>query len=103
MNIEICNLRNDKVEKPYDVRVDRASIFGNPFYMKDESMREDVCVKYQSYFLNRLNKDDIFRKEFDKLKEIYKKYGKLRLFCWCAPKKCHAEIIKFFIEYELVD
>jgi hypothetical protein len=36
--------------------------------------------------------------ELKRLIDIYKKHGRLRLFCWCAPKKCHAETIKELIE-----
>ena len=32
------------------------------------------------------------------LLDTYKQYGKLNLFCWCAPKRCHAKIIKEVIE-----
>jgi hypothetical protein len=48
--IEICNLRKQKPIEPYDVKVDRTSILGNPFYMKDESQRSVVCDKYEEYF-----------------------------------------------------
>lgn len=99
--IEICNLRNCRCVNEYDVKVDRSSILGNPFYMKDESMREEVIRKYNDYFLDKINEDGKFKDEFYRLISIYKKYKKLRLFCWCAPKKCHAEVIKFYIEYKL--
>jgi hypothetical protein len=28
----------------------------------------------------------------------YRQYGKLRLFCWCAPEQCHGETIKAWLE-----
>ena len=95
--IDICNLRNCKCVNVFDIKVDRSSILGNPFYMKDESKRNEVCDKYEEYFYNKLiYKDDVL----DLLRNminIYKKYGKLRLFCWCAPKRCHAEVIRDYI------
>lgn len=95
--IEICNLRNCKMEYVYDVRVDRKSVLGNPFYMKDESKRDEVCDKYKKYFDKNVVINDNFRKEVNRLVKIYMMHGKLRLFCWCYPKRCHSEIIKDFI------
>jgi hypothetical protein len=39
-----------------------------------------------------------FMNELRTLYKIYKQYGKLRLFCWCYPRRCHAETIKKFLE-----
>ena len=101
--IEICNLRYESIKFDYDVRVDRSNVLGNPFVMKNEWERDEVIEKYKEYFEEKIKKDEKFLKELYRLRDLYKKYGKLRLFCWCFPKKCHAEVIKFFVEYELVD
>ncbi len=103
--IEIKNLRHSKPSEPYDIKVDRSSILGNPFYMKNESQRDDVCNKYQIYFNKQFNyciENDVqfsklFIQELQRLVKIYKLYNKLRLFCWCTPKRCHAETIKNYI------
>lgn len=114
--ITIKNLRNSKPSEPYDVRVDRASVLGNPFYMHDESERDEVCDKYEEYMRAMWNIDteylqdksiSMFRRNkyceaILNLVEIYKKYGTLRLYCWCAPKRCHAESIKRLVE-EIVE
>lgn len=103
--IEICNLRSQKLIHSYDVRVDRQSILGNPFYMKSESERNNVCNKYKMYF-DKQFKDCVenntkfsksFVNELQRLVNIYKEHGKLRLFCWCTPKRCHAETVKEYI------
>jgi hypothetical protein len=100
--ISIKNLRNERMVNAYDVRVDRKSVLGNPFYMKDESKRNEVCDKYSIYFYNKIkNNDEAFINELHRLLNIYKKYGKLNLFCWCYPKRCHAEVIKNYIEKEI--
>ena len=95
--IEICNLRKQKPTEPYDVKVDRTSILGNPFYMKDESQRSVVCDKYEEYFNQKTKTSIAFMCELSILQALYKKYGKLRLFCWCSPKRCHAETIRDYI------
>lgn len=124
-SIEICNLRNTKLVNEYDVRVDRASILGNPFHMPNESQRDRVCDLYERYFTVLIRRDTLgflslpseylpqykklgfvdfriqFMNELYRLYKIAKTYGKLRLFCWCAPKRCHAETIKTFLEFYL--
>ena len=40
----------------FDVRVDRKTIFGNPFRIEDESLRDDALDKYQDYFYERIKK-----------------------------------------------
>jgi len=96
MTIEIMNIKYNKPVEPWDVKVDRSSVLGNPFYMKSESQREEVCKKYEEWLLGKMNNkmdSDVFF-EMVRLFELYEKHGKLRLFCWCAPKQCHAESIK---------
>jgi hypothetical protein len=104
--IEICNLRNEKPVNPWDVRVDRDSVLGNPYFMKDETQRDKVCDDYAEYFRQKLIAFETgnavastvrFVNKLRSLVEIHQKYNKLRLFCWCAPKRCHAETIRAWI------
>lgn len=97
MNILIKNLRNEKPTQPWQVRVDRASVLGNPFVMNNESERNLVCDKYEEYFKEQCNTNREFFDEIARIYHIYHNYGKLELFCWCAPKRCHAETIRNFL------
>lgn len=99
-NIEIMNLQDTKPSKPYDFRVDRRTPLGNPFIMSHESRRNSVCDSYETHFPHMLLTSEA-NKYFIKLLMAYKKYNKLRLFCWCAPKQCHAETIKKELEVYL--
>lgn len=101
--IEIVNLRNKNLVRDCKdgivIRVDRASVLGNPFHMYNESERDAVCDKYQVYFDKKVtDKTDVLF--MNELRRIYKiaKNNKVYLACWCAPKRCHAETIKNFIE-----
>lgn len=96
--IEICNLRKQKPKEIYDVKVDRTSVLGNPFFMKSEAQRDEVCDKYETYFKNKIKTDYVFINELNNLVKLYEEYGNLRLFCWCSPKRCHAETIKKWLE-----
>ena len=97
--ILIKNMRTDKFENwyPYEVRVDRISILGNPFKMNHPEQRDKVIEAYQTYFDEKSKNDSAFRAELNRLARIYRLYKKLHLYCWCAPKRCHAEIIRDWI------
>lgn len=109
--ITIKNLRTEQMHDAWDVRVDRASVLGNPFLMRNESERNSVCDEYAEYFdaivTNNLSKlrnwgvtsteREQFMTELRRLYKICKQYGRLNLYCWCAPKRCHAETIRNFL------
>ena len=100
------NLKNDKPEHDYDFRVDRPSPVGNPFVgmagVKDNQEREKVCDLYEDWFQLKLKKreDQKFIHYLHKIKEALLTHGRVRLFCWCAPKRCHSETIKRWLEKE---
>lgn len=105
MNIVIIRVPDtQKYEKlGYEViRIDRKTPVGNPFYMRDESQRDSVCDAYEAYFHSKVTekKDQQF---LDYLRMIYKLalQKPVALACWCAPKRCHGETIKKFIEAQM--
>lgn len=98
--ITIKNLRSSKPKHPWDFKVDRSTPVGNPYNMKLETDRDIVCNKYKDWFYNAAH-NKLFFTYLGILSETYKQHGKLNLFCWCAPKRCHAEIIKEALEDDL--
>ena len=82
------------------IRIDRQSPVCNPFYMHNESERNKVCDQYQEYFNNNIANKDKCPEFIHYLRGIYltAKSTKVALACWCAPKRCHGETIKAFIE-----
>ena len=93
MTIIIKSLMSENPTKPYQVKVDRTSLLGNPYRMITEAERKVVCEKYAEYFYNTLLNDSKAVIELFRIRSIWHKYGRLELFCWCAPKQCHAETI----------
>jgi len=65
------------------VRVDRNSRWGNPFVLDDDGSRSEVVDAYRDYYLP--HKPSLLAKLGDL-------EGKL-LGCWCAPDRCHADIL----------
>ena len=102
MNIIIIRIPDaQKYEKQgyVVIRIDRHTPVGNPFYMHDESERNKVCDQYQEYFNNKVtDKTDSAFMQY--LRDIYRtaQQTPVALACWCAPKRCHGETIKTFIE-----
>jgi len=109
--IEIMNLRDLKGDQRWywkkerwDMKVDRSSPVGNPYEIKDYrevfkkelDCRDYVCKLYEREF-ERLREIPFFEAYLQSLVRIYERHGRLRLWCWCAPKRCHAETIKHWI------
>ena len=84
------------------IKVDRSSLLGNPFPMRVETDRNRVCDLYQQHFNELISsqKNYRFMKELDRIYELSKTKD-IVLLCWCAPKRCHAETIKRYLEERL--
>lgn len=92
MKTTIVNIRLNK----YDTYVGREGhgrdgYFGNPFSVIKDGGRERAIALYREYFLQRLRVDPEFAARVEGLK------GK-RLGCFCAPKKCHGDVIVEYLE-----
>lgn len=82
--------------------IGRPSPLGNPFMIGTNGTRDEVIERYKCWLLVALTSDmDMYKKvgeEFDRLCRKYKDDGVLRLVCWCAPLRCHGDVIADFIE-----
>ena len=77
---------NKKIDKgiPEDaVYIGRPSIWGNPWFMLDESKRNTVCDRFERHVAENA--------EFRRMIQIQLK-GK-DLVCYCAPRRCHGDTI----------
>ena len=79
------------------IYIGRPSPLGNPFVIGRDGDREEVIRKYRDFLDVALHDDDRIKAEFERLEELNKK-GDVILICWCAPSKCHGDIIKEIIE-----
>jgi hypothetical protein len=65
------------------VYVGRPSKFGNPFFMANESKRDEVCDKFEAWILSK-----------PELVQACKQELRGRdLVCWCSPARCHADVL----------
>ena len=98
------------------VRVDRPTPLGNPYVMRDEADRDDVCDAYRQLLGESLAGHVSMRRvseigachgflgavrpwdsrgaceEMERLRRIREVHD-MRLDCHCAPARCHAEEI----------
>lgn len=97
--ITIHNMRFEKIQRAFDIRVDRQSVLGNPYPLKCESDRYHVISEYAVWLTKRVEVPGSPQQlELKRIVELHEKYGLVRLFCWCAPLYCHAEIIKAHLD-----
>lgn len=63
-------------------RIDRKSIWGNPFILGDDGNRDVVCDAYERVYIPHK----------PSLADVSKLSGKA-LGCWCAPLRCHGDFL----------
>lgn len=98
MSIQVVS----KYKEPNHIYCGRGSALGNPFPMSSESQRNKVCDDYETYF-NQKVKVEKCEPMLKQLRLIYSeaKKGDVDLGCFCAPRRCHCDTIKNFIEEQL--
>jgi hypothetical protein len=85
--IEIMNIRGTPFHIDNGIRIDRKSKWGNPYKMQTESDRLTVIKKYTYYILDS--------NLLDSIHELEDKW----LYCWCYPKPCHGNVLKYLCEH----
>lgn len=73
--------------EPYDVRIDRATPWGNPFVLHVAGSRNTVIARYREW---ALTSDDPAAEWIRN--HVHELRGK-RLGCWCAPNACHGDVL----------
>lgn len=99
--IRIVNMNNYKPKTEEILfMVDRTTPLGNPFKLSDCEYDADLMHGlYLLWFEHKITKrnDNTF---LNYLNFIVTKSNdnNIALGCWCSPEKCHAEVIKNYIE-----
>ena len=101
--ITVVNIKHFRGQFEYCGRANHssglvASPLANPFKLRDEADRERVLARYRRWFYSKVNDGDFaVGDELARLINLAQA-GDLNLGCYCAPKLCHCDIIKEFIE-----
>lgn len=93
--ITIENLAEKKPAEPWEVKVDKSTPLGAPTKVHSDYVRNLICEDYDKLFHEELKHR--YKKALKELEDAYERYGKLSLFCNCAPKRCHAETIRSYL------
>jgi uncharacterized protein YeaO (DUF488 family) len=81
--------------------VGRPSPLGNPFVMKKEADRDSVCDEYETWFYRQIqNRTPAVIAELERLHALAQTKP-VKLICYCAPKRCHADTIAKFLNLHL--
>ena len=129
-NITVGKLTRDPIDLSYQIRIDRHTVMGNPFYLPtdaDEQSREFNLRIYRLYLggiiCQQLDPRPLalrlaqryqmsipttyqcpslktFVDEFERLTKLAQTQP-IELMCFCHPKKCHGDILKSAIEWQI--
>lgn len=67
--------------------------------MKKETDRDLVCEQYEEWFNDKVSRQDsLVMNELRRLFVIGRSQGYLKLGCYCAPRRCHADTIAKFLK-----
>ena len=108
MTILLKNLNYERPAEdiPWQVRIDKGhSLLANPYTTEyaNDSERQLSYARYKRWLRQCCEGTGEVLPELFKLYAIHQNFGKLELFCWCAPKLCHGLVIKEFLELSLCE
>ncbi len=84
---------NRKTYRGASVYIGRPSVLGNPFIIGREGDRDEVIRRYRRWLWQELQRGTgPVWDELQRLCELARQ-GDLVLGCWCAPQRCHGEVI----------
>jgi hypothetical protein len=104
--IKVVNKKTHK-PTPDDFYIGRGSVMGNPYHHKESNHPqalykvetvEEAIDGYKKHFDYSYDNDAAFRKVVMGLIEREMYNQDTNLVCYCAPNKCHGDIIKKFVE-----
>ena len=117
-SIKVINVSN---WKPYDDgneyihfyigRSGDGNVLGNPFtHIKSGTLaqyvvsdRDTAIEKYKQYFDESYQNNPKFKAKIDEIYDAYVSGKNIHLECFCAPKPCHGDIIKLYIEKKFLN
>jgi Domain of unknown function (DUF4326) len=78
--------------------VGRPSPLGNPFKLEGEADREAVSERFEVWLRQQIEiKDRHVCSELNRLYRLARDRSELDLVCWCAPRRCHADVIRLVL------
>jgi len=97
MSIAVVSKRTHRGNGEY---IGRPSPLGNPFVIGRDGDRAQVIDLYEQWLTEIWNAggSNAQLTELFRLAEIHRDKESLTLVCWCAPARCHGDVLVSFIE-----
>jgi len=89
----MIRIENKKTYHGDGVYIGRPSLLGNPFKVGEDGEREEVIAKYRRWLWEQIKLKNEVYLELKRIAALAKQ-GDITLICWCAPKPCHADILR---------
>jgi hypothetical protein len=67
---------------------------GHPVLVGRDGTREDVIARDRQWLRAQWRHGGAVRQALERLAAQYRRDGQLTLRCWCAPRPCHADVIR---------
>jgi hypothetical protein len=108
MKIIVENMRNFQAnvrgatnsELHHQVHRRCSSSLGNPFPMEHESQREDVIAEYRIWLWVMIKSgNEPVLNELRMLARAVHEHRVVTLYCYCAPKPCHANVVARAVDW----
>jgi hypothetical protein len=103
------NIVNKHWHKPtdHDIYIGRGSPLGNPYSHMDGTKalykvvtREEAIEKYREWLERTRLNDPVLAAMLHEMRRAHLDGHDINLVCYCAPARCHGEIIKELLEKE---
>jgi hypothetical protein len=98
--IKVVNKRTH-VPTDHDVYIGRPSPLGNPYRVGNQPGSRDAAIQsYREWLYMHTHTLSTAGKQMSELRRIGKlaDIGDVNLVCWCAPKACHGDVIKQYLD-----
>lgn len=101
--VKVVNIRTYSFG-PNDISIPihRPYALGNPFPLADVNNiidREECIEKYRQWFYKQISDNNkAILNQLNFLKKLHNENYNVILCCFCAPKKCHGNVIKEWLE-----
>lgn len=97
VQVQVVNVRSSNAEVVYIGRPGRGragSPLGNPYVLKDESHRDAVVEQYRRWLWQQVrSREGAAWGELVALARRLQAGEPIRLGCWCAPRRCHGNVV----------
>ena len=92
--LNMHKMDNSIIERPICKKIDRSTIWGNPYKIGEDGTRIEVVARYEHFLRGMvLNPDTKIT-----ITDIAKLSGRI-LLCWCMPELCHGNVLAKYADY----